>query len=1228
MLFGGGGSSSSKRRFTPLMLEEKDYYFEDCAAFFHPTQKNVYVSINERIAMKGRLHVCSRNLLFEPDEHSPILRIPLRKVVSLAPRFAQKGQGYLVLRTKAVVEITAANTPYNFKNLDLVSAESEFSFSLMYVSLEKFMELLTQLYHLERENGNSGSSDNAGGGGPSLLETIITKRENSCHFDTTNYADLRERSMLPEQKSVLCSRVTPLLVTPGCLMVTDERIYFQPFSTVSAEPCYQYEINTITRLYKRRHMMRDVAIELYFPSSNRMNRNKGLASEESVFLVLKNTQTRNLVCDLLLTKKPLETPTAELNFRQQEWRTGKMSTFDYLMFLNQVAGRSFQDITQYPVFPWVISDFQSEQLDLANPSSYRDLSKPVGALNSERLANFKARMREMPQEIEGGPFLYGTHFSTPGYVLYFLVREVPEYMQRLQNGRFDHPDRLFTSIQSAWFSCLSAPTDVKELIPEFFWTEGEGRFLLNNAGLDLGQKQSGQEVDHVELPPWAKSARDFVKQMRAALEGEYVSKHIHQWIDLVFGYKQKGQAAVQADNVFFHLTYEGAVDLDQITDPKERESLQTQISEFGQMPKIIFSSPHPPRFSQSSAVDPSPRLKQQSSSSLSTTTAAVNDANTSVSRLSSSTSSAVASSSGDVSESFSSNPTLFFSASTALSSPPSPSISPTASARGDSLRASAASSPAWSLLSSVAPSPSLAPLSLSTTNSIPLTSSFFDLSARSNSASPILSSTNPFISVPSSSAASSVDFSDEGIAAAVAAASPSLSSAVAPLSATASSASSPSSPSYSAATTAATLAELESALALLSDLSLPSSVLSEEEEMSSLLTISSSSSSSSSPSDLDSSIFSFPFTPAAVGSVSFLYNNTPDTQPQQQVVFEEFSEQKSSFSPPLHKSISLNELANIEVQMLESTEVPELTVHIASLEPLSPRKWPLFTHQPTQVVNMHRAPVTAVVVVPEIVYSVSTDSCFKIYSLSEMRQKRSTTICELSLSCLATDGQSVLLGSWDDRIYLYSTSYGRVMSSVLAHDDAVSKIAMADRKVLSGSWDSSIKLWQLRESDMAPLFELSDHATEVRSLVITPDANVAVSGAEDGSVIMWDLRQKNSIVEFRGRGVTTDLCFTRAGVLACSSLGHLTLYETGSEREIWSVATDQSFTCMKSNDQTVIAGSTQGQLGMWDIRTSGCVSKLMTGGPLTCLDVSPDCRTLVTGFKASKDNLKVYEYKE
>lgn len=55
------------------------------------------------------------------------------------------------------------------------------------------------------------------------------------------------------------------------------------------------------------------------------------------------------------------------------------------------------------------------------------------------------------------------------------------------------------------------------------------------------------------LPPWANGPKDFVTKMRQALESDYVSENLHKWIDLIFGYKQRGAEAIAADNGAYDL---------------------------------------------------------------------------------------------------------------------------------------------------------------------------------------------------------------------------------------------------------------------------------------------------------------------------------------------------------------------------------------------------------------------------------------------------------------------------------------------------------------------------------------------------------------------------------------------------------------------------------------------------------------------------------------------------
>lgn len=125
-------------------------------------------------------------------------------------------------------------------------------------------------------------------------------------------------------------------------------------------------------------------------------------------------------------------------------------------------------------------------------------------------------------------------------------------------------------------------------------------------------------MNHVNLPPWARNdPRLFVLIHRQALESEQVSQTLCQWIDLVFGLKQKGKAAVQAINVFhpavsasagvpgdalgggstpfqksfLSQTYFG-MDVSAVEDPVQRRALETMIKTYGQTPRQLFNGSH------------------------------------------------------------------------------------------------------------------------------------------------------------------------------------------------------------------------------------------------------------------------------------------------------------------------------------------------------------------------------------------------------------------------------------------------------------------------------------------------------------------------------------------------------------------------------------------------------------------------------------------------------------
>ncbi|XP_055586015.1 neurobeachin isoform X14 [Uranotaenia lowii] len=445
---------------------------------------------------------------------------------------------------------------------------------------------------------------------PDLLddsELLIEDRE--LDLDLTGPVNISTKAKL----------IAPGLVAPGTMSITSTEMYFEvdednpEFQGIDQEVLKycdhlhgKWYFSEIRAIFSRRYLLQNVALEIF------------LASRTSILFAFPDQHTVKKVIKALPRVGvgikygiPQTRRASMMSPRQlmrnsnmtQKWQRREISNFEYLMFLNTIAGRTYNDLNQYPVFPWVLTNYESRELDLSQPSNYRDLSKPIGALNHSRREYFEERYESW--DTPGiPPFHYGTHYSTSAFVLNWLIRIEPfsTMFLALQGGKFDHPDRLFSSIALSWKNCQRDTSDVKELIPEWYFLP---EMFYNSSDYRLGRREDGNIVSDVELPPWAKTPEEFVRINRMALESEFVSCQLHQWIDLIFGYKQRGPEAMRATNVFYYLTYEGSVDLDTISDPVTREAIENQIKNFGQTPSLLLMEPHPPR---SSAMHLSPMM--------------------------------------------------------------------------------------------------------------------------------------------------------------------------------------------------------------------------------------------------------------------------------------------------------------------------------------------------------------------------------------------------------------------------------------------------------------------------------------------------------------------------------------------------------------------------------------------------------------------------------------------
>uniref|UniRef100_A0A8C1N334 Neurobeachin n=1 Tax=Cyprinus carpio TaxID=7962 RepID=A0A8C1N334_CYPCA len=463
-------------------------------------------------------------------------------------------------------------------------------------------------------------------GKQSIRGSVLGKQNSESELlleDDDTLSSLEEKDLEnltgPVNLSTSAQLVAPAVVVKGTLSITALELYFEvdeedpsfknidPKILAYTEGLHgKWQFTEIRAVFSRRYLLQNTALEVFmanrtavmfnFPDAATVKKVVHCLPRVGVGTNFGLPQTRRIS---LATPKQLY----KASNMTQRWQRREISNFEYLMFLNTISGRTYNDLNQYPVFPWVITNYDSEDLDLTLPSNYRDLSKPIGALNPKRAAFFSERFESWEDE-QVPKFHYGTHYSTSSFTQMWLLRTEPftTFFLNFQGGKFDHADRTFSSVSRAWRNCQRDTSDVKELIPEFYYLP---EIFVNSNNYNLGVMDDGTVVSDVELPPWAKSPEEFVRINRLALESEFVSCQLHQWIDLIFGYKQQGPEAVRALNVFYYLTYEGAVNLSSISDPMLREAVESQIRSFGQTPCQLLIEPHPPR---SSAMQVTPLM--------------------------------------------------------------------------------------------------------------------------------------------------------------------------------------------------------------------------------------------------------------------------------------------------------------------------------------------------------------------------------------------------------------------------------------------------------------------------------------------------------------------------------------------------------------------------------------------------------------------------------------------
>ena len=307
----------------------------------------------------------------------------------------------------------------------------------------------------------------------------------------------------------------------------------------------------------------------------------------------------------------------------ENWLDDNMSTYQYLLYINKFSSRSYNDINQYPIFPWIFRETSlGSHKDAKRLPKLRDLEYPISLKGNSANDNLEEELQDSKlffdaslEENRKYPTHFRLHYSTSGYILSFMVRTSPytEEQIRFQNNQFDSPSRQLNSIDEI-LTILSTSHDNRELIPEYFTTV---EFYLNMNYIYFGYRLNDKVlINDVNPQSYFESLAQYVYYNRLFLNirfkmddlgKEWFQKElkINKWIDLIFGAKQWNEKPKRDDlNLFGKYCYKQYINFEKkmekyktnkLTDEqiiKKVKKKKLQIINFGQCPEVLFNKMH------------------------------------------------------------------------------------------------------------------------------------------------------------------------------------------------------------------------------------------------------------------------------------------------------------------------------------------------------------------------------------------------------------------------------------------------------------------------------------------------------------------------------------------------------------------------------------------------------------------------------------------------------------
>ena len=242
-----------------------------------------------------------------------------------------------------------------------------------------------------------------------------------------------------------------------------------------------------------------------------------------------------------------------------QWIDGNISNFEYLMIINFAAGRSVDSMTYHPIIPWVTNFMCAEPTE--ENGAIRDLSKTKFRLSKGDRQLETTYLHSYP------PHHLPESLSELTYCIY-MARRIPlTVLRKIVRSEFvpEHYPHSMSRMYS-W--------SPDECIPEFYCDAKVFRSI----------HRTDPVLNDIELPSFAPTAEEFIKFHRKILESDYVSAHLHKWIDLTFGCNLVGEAAIGNKNVPLQYSMSSR---EQMGGPPNLEKSTGFV--------VLFNRPHPKR---------------------------------------------------------------------------------------------------------------------------------------------------------------------------------------------------------------------------------------------------------------------------------------------------------------------------------------------------------------------------------------------------------------------------------------------------------------------------------------------------------------------------------------------------------------------------------------------------------------------------------------------------------